>query len=181
MFAPWKKSYDKPKQCIKSRDVTLPTKVHVVLYGFSSSYVYMWELDHKEGWAPKKCCFWMVVLEKTFESPLDCKEIKPVSPTGNQVWIFIGRTNAKAEAPVLWPPDAKSQLTGKDSDAGKDWRQEEKWTIEDEMIGWHHWLNGNEFEQTPRDNEWQGSLVCYSPWGCKESDMTERLNNKNWM
>ena len=104
----------------------------------------------------------MVVLEKTFESPLDCKEIKPVSPKGNQLWIFIERTNAKAEAPVLWPPDAKSQLIAKDPDTGKDWRQEEKWTIEDETFGWHHWLNVHEFKQAPGDGEGQGSLACYS-------------------
>ena len=107
----------------------------------------MWELDHKEGWAPKNLCFWTVVLEKTLESPLDCKEIKPVNLKGNQSWIFIGRTDAKAEAPILWPPDMKNWLTGKDPDAGKDWRQEEKGMTEDEMVGWHHWLSGHEFEQ----------------------------------
>ena len=109
---------------------------------------------------------WTVVLEKTLESPLDCKEIKPVHPKGNQSWIFIGRTDAEAEAPVIWPPDAKSQLIiRKDPDAGKDWRQEEKGTTEDEMVGWHHWLNGREFEKTLGDSEGQGSLVCCSPWG----------------
>ena len=114
-------------------------------YGFSTSHVWMWELDYKESWAPKNWCFWTVVLEKTLESPLDSKEIQPVNPKGNQPWIFIGRTDA--EAPVLWPPDAKNWHIGKDPDAGKDWRQEEKWTIEDEMVGWHHWLSGREFEQ----------------------------------
>ena len=107
----------------------------------------MWELDHKEGWAPKNWCFWTVVLEKTLESPLDCKEIQTVNPKGNQSWIFIGRTDAEAEAPVIWPPDAKNWLIGKDPDAGKDWGQKEKGTTEDEMVGWHHSLNGHEFEQ----------------------------------
>ena len=115
-------------------------------YGFSSSHVWVWELDYKEGWVLKNCCFWTVVLEKTLESPLDCKEIKPVNPTGNQSWIFIGKTDAEAEAPIFWPPDEKRRLMRKDPDAVKDWRQEEKGTTEDEMIGWHHLLNGHEFE-----------------------------------
>ena len=139
-------------------------------YGFSSNHVWLWELDHKEGWALKNCCFWIVVLEKTLESPLDSMEIKSVNPKENQPWIFIGGTDA--EAPILWPPDAKCRLTGKDPDAGKDWWQKEKRVTEDEMVGWHRLLNGHEFEQTPGDNERQGSLVCCSPWGCKESDMT---------
>ena len=146
-------------------------------YGFSSSHIWMWELDHKEGWAPKNWCSWTVVLEKTLESPLDCKEIKLVNPKGNQPWIFIRRTDAEAEAPILWPPDAKSWLMCKYPDAGKDWGQEEKGTTEDEMVGWHHQLNGHEFDQTLGDSKRQGSLVCYSPWDCKELDMTERLNN----
>ena len=136
----------------------------------------MWELDHKEGWVPKNWCFWIVVLEKTLESSLDSKVIKPVNPKGNQLWIFIGRINA--EAPILWPLDAKSQLTGKDPDAGKDWGQEKRVT-EDEVVGWHHWLNELEFEETPRDSEGQGSLACYCSWDCKESDMTQQLNNSN--
>ena len=144
-------------------------------YSFSSSHVWMWALDHKEGWMPKNWCFWTVVLEKTLESPLDCKEIQPVSPKGNQSWIFIGRTDA--EASILWWPDVNSQLIKKDPDAGKDWRQEEKWTTEDEMVGWHHRLDGHEFEQAPGDGEGQGSLACCSPWGCKELDTTEWLNN----
>ena len=115
-------------------------------YGFSSSHVWMWELDCEESWAPKNWCFWTVVLEKTLESPLDCKEIKPVHPKGNQSWIFIERTDTKAEAPLLWPPDVKSWLLGKDPDAGKDWWREEKGTTEDEMVGWHHQLDGHEFE-----------------------------------
>ena len=120
----------------------------------------------------------MVVLEKTLESPMYSMEIKLVNPKDNQPWIFIGRTNAEAEAPVLWPPDAKSQLTGKDPDAGKDWRRKEKGMTEDEMVGWHHWLKGHEFEQAPRDGDGQGGLACCSPWGCKELDMTDQLNNK---
>ena len=137
----------------------------------------MWELDHKEGWAPKNWCFWTVVLEKTLEIPLDCKEIKSVNPKGNQSWIFIRRTDV--EAPILWLPDAKSQLIRKDPDAGKDWRQEEKGMAEDKMVGWHHRLNGHEFEQAPGDGDGQESLMRCSPWGRKESDMTERLNTNN--
>ena len=145
---------------------------------FSSSHVWMWELDHKRGWGTKNCCFWIMVLKKTLESPLDCKKIKPVNPKGNQPWIFTGKTDA--EAPILWLPDAKSQLTGKDPDAGKDWGQEEKGTTEDEMVGWLHQLNGHEFEQTPGDREGRGSLACCSPWSCKESDTTYQLNNNNY-
>ena len=115
-------------------------------YGFSNSHVWMWELDYKESWALKNWCFWTVVLEKTLESPLDCKEIQPVHPGGDQSWVFIGRTDAEAETPILWPPDMKNWLIWKDSDAGKDQRREEKGTTEDEMVGWHHWLNGHEFE-----------------------------------
>ena len=115
-------------------------------YGFSSSHVWMGELEHKKSWAPKNWCFWTVVLENSFESPLDCKEIQPAHPKGNQSWIFIGRTDAEAEAPILWPPDVKNWLTGKDPDAGRDWGQEEKGTTKDETAGWHHWLDGPEFE-----------------------------------
>ena len=141
----------------KSRDVTLVMSSQS--HGFSSSHVRMWKSDHKEGWAPKNWCFRTVVLEKTLESPLDWKEIKPVNPKGNQPWIFIRRTDAEAEAPIFWPPDAKSRLIGKDIDAGKDWRQEEKGTTEDKMAGWHHRLNGHEFEQALGDSEGQGSLA----------------------
>ena len=130
-----------------------------------------------QGWEPNDWCFRTVVLEKTLESPLDCKEIKWVNPKGNQLWIFIRRTDAEAENSTLWPPDAKSQLIGKDPDAGKDWGQEEKVVTEHEMVRWHHWLNGHEFEPTSGDSEWQGSLVCCSQGGHKESDMTEQLNN----
>ena len=128
-------------------------------------------------------CFWIVVLKKTFESPLDSKEMKQVNPKGNQPWIFIGRTDAEAELPILYPPDVKSCLIGKDPDAGKDWRQEEKGTTEDEIVGWHHQLNRHEFEQTPGVGDGQGGLVCCNSWGCKESDMTERLNwtELKWM
>ena len=114
-------------------------------YGFSSSHVLMWELDHKESWVPKNWCFWTVVLEKTLESPLACKEIEPVHPKGNHSLIFIGRSDAEADTPVLWPPDWKKWLVGKDPDAGKDWRREEKGMTKDEMVGWHHWLSGHEF------------------------------------
>ena len=115
-------------------------------YGFSSSHVWMWELNYRERWALKNWCFWTVVLEKALESPLDCEEIQPVHPKGNQFWIFTGRTDAEAVTPILWPPDVKSWLIWKDPDAGKDWRQEKKGTTEDEMVGWHHRLNGHEFE-----------------------------------
>ena len=136
----------------------------------------MWELDYKETWALKNWCFWTVVLEKTLESPLDCKEIQPIHPKGNQSWIFIRRTYAEAEIPILWPPDAKNRLIRKDPDCGKDWRQEEKGMTEDEMVGWHHWLDGHEFEQASGVGDGQGGLTCCSPWGHKESDMTEWLN-----
>ena len=146
-------------------------------YGISSGHVRIWELDHKEGWTPKNWRFQNVVLEKTLENPLDYKEIKSVNPKGNQSWIFIGRTDAEAEAPILWPPDADSQLTGKYPDDGKDWGQEEKGTTEDEMAGWHRWLDGQEFEQAPGGDEGQGRLACCSPWGRKQSEIAEWLNN----
>ena len=136
----------------------------------------MWELDYKESWAPVNWCFWTVVLEKTLKSPLDCKEIQPVHPKGNQPWIFIGRTDVEAEALILWSPDVKNWLIGKDSDAGKVWRQEEKGTTKDEMVGWCHQLNRHEFEQTSGVGDGQGSLACCSPWRRKESDTTEWLN-----
>ena len=140
----------------------------------------MWELDHKENWALKNWCFWTVLLEKTLESPLDCKEIKPVNPKGNQSWIFIGKTDADTETLILWPPDAKSWFIRKGPDDGKDWRQEEKGMTEDEMVGWNHWLNRHEFEQTLGDGEGQEGLTCCSPRGHKELDTTEKLNNKYW-
>ena len=143
------------------------------IYGFSSSHVWIRELDHKESWARKNWCFGTVVLEKTLESPLDCKEVKPVNPKGIQSWIFSGKTDAQAEAPVLWPPGVKNGLIGKDSDPGKDWRQEEKGITEDEMVVCHHWLDGCEFEQALGVGNGQGSLACCSPWGLKELDTTE--------
>ena len=181
MLAPWKKSYDKPRQHIKKQRHYFANKgLYSQSYGFSSSHVWMWELGNKKGWALKNWCLKTVVLQKTLESPLDSKEIKPINSTGNQFWIFIGRTDTKAEAPMLWPPDAKSRLIGKDPDAGKNWRQEEKRMTQDEMVGWHHWLNREECEQIPGDSEGQGILVCCSPWGCKELDMTEQVNNSSW-
>jgi len=144
MLVPWEKSYDQPRQ---QRHYFANKGLSSQSYGFSSSHVWMWEFDHKESWAPKNWCLWTV--EKTLESPLYCKEIQPVHPKGNQSWIFIGRTDAETETPTLWPPDSKNWLNGKDPDAGKDWRQEKKGTTEDEMVGWHHWLNGHEFEQAP--------------------------------
>ena len=147
MLSPWKKSCDKPRQHIKKQRHYFANKgPSNQSYVFSSSHVWMWELDHKESWAPKNWSFWTVVLEKTLESPLDCKEIKSVYPKRNQSWIFIGRTDAEAETPILWPPDAKNWLIRKDLDAGKDWRREEKRATESEMVGWHHRLNGHEFE-----------------------------------
>ena len=160
---------------LKSRDITLPTKVHLIkAMVFPVGHVWMWELAYKENWAPKNWCFWTVVLDRL----LDFKEIKPVIPKENKPWIFIGSTGAEAELPILWPPDAKSWLIGKDPKAGKDWRQEENGVTEDEMVGWHHWLNGHEFEQTLGYGDGQGSLACCSSWGRKESNMMKWLNNK---
>ena len=157
---------------LKNRDITLPPKVHLVkAMVFSSSHVWMWELDYKKNWAPKNWCFWTVVLEKTLQSPLDCKEIQELHPKGNQSWIFIGRTDAEAETPILWSPDMKNWLIWKDSDAGK-----QKGTTENEMVGWHHRLNGQEFKKALGAGDGQGGLACCSPWGHKELDMTERLN-----
>ena len=161
---------------LKSRDITLPTKVclvkamvfPVVMYGCES-----WTVKKAECW--KNWCFWTVVLEKTLESPLDCKKIQPVHSKGDQSWVFFGRTDAKAETPEPWPPHAKSWLIGKDSDAGRDWEQEEKGRTEVEMARWHHRLDEHEFEWTP-GVDGQGGLECCNSWGHKESDTTERLN-----
>ena len=131
---------------LKSRNIILPTNVHLVkAMFFSSSLIWMWDSDYKESWAPKNWCFWTVLLEKTLERPLDCKEIQPVHSKGDHSWVFIGRTDVEAQNPKLWPPDVKSCITWKDLDAGKDWGQLEKVMTEDDMVGWHHWLNGHEF------------------------------------
>ena len=144
-------------------------------YGFSCGHVWIWELDCEEGWTPKNWCFWTVVLEETLESPLDCKEIQPVHSKGDESWIFIGRTDAEAETPILWLPDVKNWLIGKDPDAGKDWRREEKGTTEDEMVGRYHRLNGHEFRWTPGVGDGQRGLACCSAWSRKELDTTEQL------
>ena len=176
MLAAWKKSYDQPRQHIKKQRYYFANKYpSSQSYGFSNSHVWMWELDYKESWVPKNWCFWIVVLEKTLEIPLDCKEIQSVHRKGNQSWIFR-RTEVEAETPIFWPPDVMNWLIGKDP--GKDWRWEEKGMTEDEMAGWHHWLNGRESEWTPGAGDGQESLVCCSLWGRKESDTTDLLN---WM
>ena len=168
-LAPWKESYDKPRQHIKKQRHHFASKsLYSQSYGFSSSHIWMWELDQKEGWAPKNWCFWSVVLEKTKENPLECKEIS--NPKGNQPWLFKGKKNAEAKVPILWPHGVKIWLTGKDPDAGKGWRQKEKKeAAEDEMVRQHHWPNGHEFQQTSGGSEGQESC---SPWGQKDSDMT---------
>ena len=145
-------------------------------YDFSSGHIWMWELDYKESWVLKNWCFWTVVLEKTLESPLDCKEIQPVRPKGDQSWVFIEMTDVEAEIPILWPPDVKNWLFWKDLNAGRDWGQEEKGTTEDDMVGCHHRLNGHEFWETSGVGDGQGGLVCCSSWGRVESDTTEWLN-----
>ena len=173
MLAPWKKSYDQSRQHIKKQRRYFANKGPSSQgYGFSSSYVWLWDLDYKESWAPKNWCFWTLSLEKTLDSLLNSKEIQQLHPKRNQPWIFIGRADAKAKAPILWPPDGKSQLIGKDPDTGKDWGQEKKRVAEDEMVGWHHWLNGHEFEQTLGDSEGPRSLMCCSSWDCRKSDTT---------
>ena len=159
---------------LKSRDITLPTKVRLLKAMVFPVVMWIWELDYKDSWAPKNWYFWTVMVEKALESPLDSKDIQPVHPNGNQSWILIERTDA--EAPNLWSPDAKNWLIWKDSDVGKDWRWEEKGTTEDEMVGWHHQLNGHEFEYALGVGDGQGGLACCSPLGCKKSDMTEQLN-----
>ena len=172
------KSYDQPKLCIKKQRHYFANKcLYSQSYGLSGSQVWMWQLDHKEGWMMKSWCFW-TVLEKTLESPLDCKEIQPVHSEGDQPWVFFGRNDAKAETPVLWPPDAKSWLTGKDSDAGRDWGQEEKGTTEDEMAGWHHRFDGREFEWTPGVGDGQGGLACCHSWGRRVRH--DRATELNW-
>ena len=166
----WRKAMTNLDSVLKSWVITANKCLYSQSYGFSSSHVRMWQLDHKKAWAPKNWCFQTVVLEKILESPLESNEIKPVNPKGDQHWIFIGRIDAEAESPVLWPPDVKSGLTGKDPDAGKDWEQEEKLATEDEMAGWYHQPNRHKSEKTLGDSEGQGSLVCFSLWSGKDLD-----------
>ena len=183
MLALWKKSYDQNRQHIKKqRHYFANKRLSSKGYGFSSRHVWMWELDYKESWALKNWCFWTVLLEKTLENTLHCKEIQPVRPQGNQSWIFIGRADAEAVTPVLWPPAVKNWLTGKDSDAGKDWRQEEKGMTEDEMVGWHHQLNGHELWESSRSWWWTGNPAILKSIGSQRvgHDMTEQLNWTFW-
>ena len=150
-------------------------------YVFSIGHVWMWELDCEKIWAPKNWCFWTVVLKKTLESPLDCKEIQPVHSKGDLSWVLFGRTDTKAETPILWPPHAKSWLIGKDSDAGRDWRQEEKRMTEDKMVGWHHWLDGHEFGWTPGIGDGQRGLVCYNSWVANSRTQLSNWTELNWI
>ena len=180
MLTFWKESYDQPRQRIENQKHYFANKGPSSQgYGFSSGHVWMWEFDYKESWAQKNWYFWTMVLEKTLESPLDCKEIQPVHPKGDQSWVFIGRTDVEAETPILWPPDVKSWLIGKDPDAVKDSGQEEKGRTEDEMVGWHHRLDGHGLGWTPGVGHGQEGLVCCGSWDCKELDTTEQLN-WNW-
>ena len=177
MLTPWKKSYNQPRQYIQKQRYYFANKDPSSQgYTFSSGHVWMWELDCEESWAPKNWCFWTMVLEKTLASPLDCKEIQPVHPKGDQSWVFIGRTDAETETPVLWPPHEKSWLIGKHPGAGQDWGQEEKGTTEDEMAGWHHRLNAHEFGWIPGVGDGQGGLACCCSWCHKVLDTTEQLN-----
>ena len=176
-LTPRKESYDQPIEHIKKQRHYFAIKGPSSQgYGFSSGHVWMWKLDCEDSWVPKNWCFWSVVLEKTLESPLDFKEIQSVHLKGDQSWVFVGRTDAKGEIPVLRPPHAKSWVIGKDSHAGMDWGQEEKGTTEHEMAGWRHRLSGHEFEWTPGVGDRQGGLACCDSWGRKELDTTERLN-----
>ena len=179
MLAPWEKSYDQPRQHIKKQRHYFANKgPSSQSYGLPSNHVGMWELDYKERWVPKNWCFWTVVLEKTLASPLDCKEIQPVHPEGNQSWIFIGRTDDEGETSIPWPPDARSWLIWKDLDAGKDWRQKKKGMTEDEIVGWLHQLDAHEFEQALGVGDGRGGLVCCSLWGqSQESDRAEWLTD----
>ena len=169
----WEKTLESPLDCKEIQPVNPKENQSWIFAGRTDA-----EVEAPILWPPnvKNWCFWTVVLEKTLESPLDCKEIKPVNPKENQSWIYIGRTVAEAEVPILWPPEAKNWLIGKDPDAGKDWRQEETGMTEDEMPGWHHWLDGHEFGWTPGVGDGQGGLACCNSCGRKESDTTERLN-----
>ena len=178
MLALWKNSYDQSRQHIKKQRCYFANKgPSSQSYGFSMSHIWIWEMDYKESWALKNRCFWTVVLDKIIESPLDSKQIQPVHLKGNQSWISIGRTDAEAETPILWPPDVKNWLTGRDRVAGKDLSHEEKGMTVHEMVGWHHRFAGYEYEQAPGVDDGQGSLqVSCSLWGHKESDTTEQLN-----
>ena len=177
-LGPWKKSHDKPRYHIKKQRYSFADKgLSSQSHGFSSGHVWMWELDHKENWVPKNGCFWTVVLQKVRWESVGLQGDPPVHPKGNESWIFIGRTDAEAETPMLWPPDSKNWLIRKNSDAGKDWRQKKKGMTEYEIVGWHHWLNGHEFEEALGDGDGQASLACCSPWSRKQSDKTERLHN----
>ena len=177
MLTPWKKNYGQPRQHIqKKRRYFANIGRSSQGYGFFSGHGWMWMLDCEENWAPKNWCFWPLVLEKSLESPLDCKEIQPVHCKGDRSWVFFGRSDAKAETPILWPPPVKSWLIWKDPDVRRDWGQEEKGRTEDEMARWHHQLNGHEFEWTPGVGDGQRGLACCNSWGLKELDMTERLN-----
>ena len=177
MLVLWEKNYDQPRQHIKNQRHYFANKgPYSQGYGFSSGHVWMWKLDCEESWVPKNWCFWTVVLEKTLESLLDCKEIQLAHSKRNQSWIFIGKNDAEAETPILWPPDVKNWLIGKDPVAGKDWRQAKKGKTEDEMVGGYHQLDGREFEQATRVDEGQGSLACCNPLGGKRSDTTEQLS-----
>ena len=180
MLAPWKKSYDQPRQHVKKQRHYFVNKGPSSQgYGLSSGHAWMWELDYKESWVLKNWCFWTMVLEKTLESPLDCKEIQPVHLKGDQSWVFIGRDDVEAETPILWIlwlPDVESWLIWKDPDAEKDWGPEEKGITEDEMVGSHHQLNGYGFGWTLGVGDGQGGLVCCGSWDRKESVTTEWLN-----
>ena len=177
MLTPWKESHDQLRQHVKKQRHYFANKSQSSQsYDFSSSHVWIWELDYKESRVLKNWCFWTVVLEKTLESPLDYKEIQPVHPKGDQSWVFFGRTDVEAKTPILCPPDVKNWFIGKDPDVGRDWGQEEKGTTEDEMAGWHHWLDGRESKWTPGVGDGQGGLACCDSLGHKESDTTEWLN-----
>ena len=179
---PWQESYDESRQHIKKQRHYFANKGPSSQdYSFFNGHVWMWELDCEETWALKNWCFWTVVfLEKTLESPFDFKEIQPVHSKGDQSWVFTGRTDVEAETPVLWPPDVKSWLIWKDPDAGKDWGQEEKEMTEDEMVGWHHRLNGHGFGCTPGVGDGQGGLACCDSWSHKSRTWLSDWSEPNW-
>ena len=182
MLIPWKEIYDQPRHHIKKQRHYLANKgLSSQGYGLYSGHVWMWELDCEESWVPKNWCFWTVVLEKTLRGPLDCKEIQPVHPKGDHSWVFIERTDAETETPVLWPPHVKSWPIGKDPDAGRDLGQEEKGTTEDEMAGWHHWLYGHEFEYTTGVGDGQWGLTCCDSWVAKSWTWLSDWTELNWI